>query len=277
MKLFVDDLTHVDFSYLDAERGLVGESWAVRLELDGTLNDEGMICDFGVVKKRVKHWFDATLDHSLVIAHNTPNLSLDVNNSKTTVKWRYPSGEPFFCSGPHQAFEILPLAAIEPEQVARWCEGELAALFPDVSGIHLTLYPEVIEDAYYHYSHGLQKHDGNCQRIAHGHRSRIQILVDGQRHKDLEAQWATNFCDIYIGTQSHLVSEDEGISHFAYTAPQGDFELKLPTSKVYMIATDSTVELITEHLVNQISTALQGQQIEVRGFEGIGKGALVRS
>lgn len=276
MKLFVDDLTHVDFSYLDADRGLVGESWAVRLELDGALNDEGMICDFGVVKKRVKQWFDATLDHSLVIAKDTPNLSLDVTAAKTTVTWRYPSGEPFFCSGPSQAFEILPLNAIEPVQVARWCEGELAALFPDVSGIHLTLYPEVIEDAYYHYSHGLQKHDGNCQRIAHGHRSRIQILVDGERNKALEALWAGRFSDIYIGTQSHLVSVFEGVSHFAYTAPQGEFELKLPTSKVYMIGTDSTVELITEHLANQISNNLKGHQVEVRGFEGIGKGALVR-
>jgi hypothetical protein len=101
--------------------------------------------------------------------------------------------------------------------------------------------------------------------------------VDGLRQADLEAQWAANFCDIYIGTQSHLVSEDEGVSHFAYTAPQGDFELKLPTSKVYMIETDSTVELITEHLASQISAELQGHQVEVRGFEGIGKGALVRS
>ena len=54
MKLFVDNLTNVDFSFLHPQRGLMGESWLVQLELDGSLNDQGMICDFGIVKKEVK-------------------------------------------------------------------------------------------------------------------------------------------------------------------------------------------------------------------------------
>ncbi|MGB0224015.1 MULTISPECIES: 6-carboxytetrahydropterin synthase [unclassified Marinobacterium] len=274
MKLFVDDLTHVDFTYLDAQRGLVGESWAVRLELDGQLNDEGMIVDFGIVKKRVKQWFDAGLDHSLVIADKTANLKVTTAEQNTTVEWLYPSGEPLRCSAPHQAFEILPVDAIEPEPVARWCEQELAAIFPTVSGIKVTLYPEVIDGAYYHYTHGLQKHEGNCQRIAHGHRSRIHILVDGERDLALEAQWAKRFEDIYIGTEDHVVSRTEQSVDFAYQAPQGTFSLTLPTSVVYMIDTESTVELIANHLAQTIAATLPGKQIEVRAFEGIGKGSI---
>ena len=275
MKLFVDDLTHVDFTYLDAERGLVGESWAVRLELDGQLNDEGMIVDFGIVKKRVKQWFDASLDHSLVIADKTPNLRVTKSEQSRVVEWIYPSsGLPLRCSAPHQAFEILPVDEIKPEPVARWCEKELAAIFPTVSGIQVTLYPEVIDGAYYHYTHGLQKHEGNCQRIAHGHRSRIHIFVDGERDQTLETQWAACFEDIYIGTEDHVVSRSEQSIDFAYQAPQGAFSLTLPSSVVYMIDTESTVELIANHLAQTISKSLPGKQIEVRAFEGIGKGAI---
>jgi 6-pyruvoyl-tetrahydropterin synthase len=274
VKLFVDDLTHVDFTYLDAKRGLVGESWAVRLELDGQLNDEGMIVDFGIVKKRVKQWFDAGLDHSLVIADKTPNLKVTKAEKTSVVEWLYPSGERLRCSAPHQAFEILPVDAIEPDPVARWCEKELATIFPTVSGIKVTLYPEVIDGAYYHYTHGLQKHEGNCQRIAHGHRSRIHILVDGERDQALEAQWAQRFEDIYIGTENHVVSRSDQSIDFAYQAPQGEFSLTLPSSVVYMIDTESTVELIANHLAQVISASLPGKQIEVRAFEGIGKGSI---
>lgn len=274
MKLFVDDLTHVDFTYLDADRGLVGESWAVRLELDGQLNAEGMIVDFGVVKKRVKHWFDAGLDHSLVVAQDTPRLSIKTQDQQTVIEWLYPSGQPLRCAAPHQAFEVLPLDEIEPLKVARWCERQLADMFPNVNGIKVTLYPESIDGAFYHYSHGLQKHDGNCQRIAHGHRSQIHILIDGERDRQLEVEWADRFKDIYIGTDEHLLNVEEGVSYFAYTAPQGNFELSLPTQAVYMIPTESTVELIASHLAEKVAEAHPNSRVEVRAFEGIGKGAI---
>jgi hypothetical protein len=50
--LFADNLTNVDFSYLDAERGLVGKTWLASIVLEDALNEQGMVCDFGIVKKR---------------------------------------------------------------------------------------------------------------------------------------------------------------------------------------------------------------------------------
>jgi len=277
VKLFVDDLTHVDFSYLDAQRGLLGESWVVRLELDGTLNDEGMICDFGIVKKRVKQWFDDGIDHALAIATGMPNVEISQADERNEVRWTDTDGHLLRCVGPEQAFALLDIEAITPESVARWCESRLMELFPDeVQGLTLTLYPETIDSALYHYSHGLQKHQGNCQRIAHGHRSRVQVFIDGERSAEQEAYWAEQFRDIYIGTRSHLQREADGISYFSYEAPQGAFELSLRSDRVYLIDTESTVEQIAEHMARVTAANCPQKSVEVRAFEGIGKGAIAR-
>lgn len=275
MKLFVDDLTHVDFSYLDAQRGLLGESWVVRLELDGSLNDEGMICDFGIVKKRVKQWFDSGIDHALAIARAMQGIEISEQDGYTEVVWKDAQGMEFRCAGPDQAFALLDVDAITPDTVAHWCESRLMALFPDeVVGLKLTLSPEKIDTAFYHYSHGLQKHQGNCQRIAHGHRSRVQVKVNGQRSAEQEAFWAKQFRDIYIGTRAHLKRQAEGISYFSYNAPQGDFELSLRSDRVYLIDTETTVEQIAEHMADVSAANCPGQLIEVCAFEGLGKGAI---
>ncbi len=275
MKLFVDNLTHVDFSYLHPERGLLGESWAVQLVLDGSLDEQGMICDFGVVKRRVKQWLDERVDHCLVVPAQMQRLQLQHEDGRTQVDWRYPQGERFICRGPEQAIAEVPLTAIDELGLAHWCRDQLLALFPDqVRGVELAFVPESIDGHFYHYSHGLQQHDGNCQRIAHGHRSKIEIYRNGVRDEALEGVWAERFRDIYIGTRSHLRTQADGEHHYAYTAPQGDFELILPARCCYLIDTETTVEQIAMHLAAEIKAEQPHDDIVVRAFEGIGKGAI---
>ncbi len=127
---------------------------------------------------------------------------------------------------------------------------------------------------FYQYSHGLKKHDGNCQRIAHGHRSRIEIYRNDQRDEALEAVWAERLRDIYIGTRSHLVEVGAGMHHYRYRAPQGEFELKLPAECCYLIDTESTVEQIAAHLAAEIKREHPGDEVLVRAYEGVGKGAI---
>ncbi|WP_432471091.1 6-carboxytetrahydropterin synthase [Amphritea sp. HPY] len=275
MKLFVDNLTNVDFSYLHPQRGLLGESWLVQLVLDGSLNEQGMICDFGIVKKAVKQWFDTYIDHALVVPAAMDNLTVTRDNGETSVSWQYPEGGEFYCRSPEQAIALVELEQISETGLARWCKDQLLALFPEeVKGLEISFVPEAISGVFYHYSHGLQQHDGNCQRIAHGHRSRLEIYLDGERDSLLEERWAEAFRDIYIGTTNHLVTAPAAEHHYRYQAPQGEFEIRLPAERCYLIDTETTVEQIANHLAQQVKLGNPDRDVMVRAYEGVGKGAI---
>jgi len=279
MHLFVDNLTNVDFSYLHPTRGVVGETWLASIVLEGALDDQGMVCDFGVVKKTVRDWLDATVDHSLVVPTKADALlKNDTDQNNTSIQWQY-SGKRLDCNSPKQAITLINHNEVSPLTVADWCIEQLRQLLPESIGrIHLSFAPEPIAHHFYHYSHGLKKHRGNCQRIAHGHRSTIEVMVDQQRNHELEASWCQSWADIYIGTQEDLVGENtiDGVAyyHFAYQSEQGEFTLTLAKDDCYLIDTDTTVELIAQHIATQIAAQHPNQQITVKAFEGIGKGAI---
>lgn len=278
MKMFVENLTQIDFSYLHTGRGLLGESWSVDLILDGDLDEQGMICDFSIVKKRVKQWLDTHVDHCLLVP--TAGTSVLIGNAaeRTTVDCTYPQGGRFHCSAPDQAICTIDTDQITEESLAQWCAGRLLEQFGSgVRGIQLKLKAEQINGASYHYSHGLQQHAGNCQRIAHGHRSRLMVLRNGERDAALETAWAERLKDGYIGTRAHLRSTANEHCHFAYTATQGAFELLLPERVCYLMDTETTVEQIASHLAAEIKRECPADQIEVHAFEGIGKGAIAEA
>lgn len=276
VKLFVENLTNIDFSFLHSERGLMGESWLVRLELDGALNEQGMICDFGVIKKVIRDWMDRVVDHVLIVPTDLENLRVEHLSGQTEITWQYPDGQRFYCKSPQEAITLVDTSEITADNLAAWCHDQLLTLFPEeVKGLQVSFVPEEKAGAFYHYSHGLQQHDGNCQRIAHGHRSSIEVYVNSERSHDLEVEWAERWKDIYIGTDSHrIASENDAVNLYRYDAPQGRFELSLPASRCYDISTESTVEQIAIHLANQIKQGRPADEIEVRAFEGIGKGAI---
>jgi len=283
MHLFVDNLTNVDFSYLDPKRGLVGETWLASIVLEGVLDKQGMVCDFGIVKKTLRNWLDNTIDHSLVVAKQSPQLSLRQDDNIIDLSWRYDDLQyTIDCTSPKEAITLIETNTVTSESVAAWCIEQLRALLPDtIDNIQLTFTPEHIQEHSYHYSHGLKKHNGNCQRIAHGHRSTIAIYCDDKRDLSREQHWCEQWKDIYIGTREDLISEkyinDIKYSCFAYTAQQGDFELTLPAEHCYLIDTDSTVEFIAQYIANSLKSNAEQHSFTVRAFEGIGKGAIAFS
>lgn len=278
MRLFVDNLTNVDFSYMDAARGVVGETWLANIELHGELDAQGMVVDFGVVKKTLRNWLDEILDHRLLIPSKANNLQILEHGDNPAFEWTLEDGQQIRCQSPASAFTFIDATHITPESVAIWSQEQLSTTFPDtVEKLQLRFTCEEIPHAFYHYSHGLKKHLGNCQRIAHGHRSRINIWLDNELRTDLMQQWANTWKDIYIGTKEDLVKppQTSGRYAFAYRAQQGEFSIEIPEDRCYLIDTDSTVELIAAHIATQVKNAHPNAHVKVQAFEGIGKGAIV--
>ncbi len=278
-RLFVEQLTVLDFSYLHCQRGLLGESWRVGVELVGLLDAQGMVLDFGIVKKRLKQLIDDYFDHRLLVPLGYRDLAIDDHASQWRLRFTTEQGEIIEHDSPRQAVCGIEAAEITPEQVAQAIAKRLKAELPaNIRSIHLHLEPEPIGGACYQYSHGLKHHAGNCQRIAHGHRSALRILRNGQRAPDLEANWARRWRDIYIGTREDLKSrEDAPCYRFAYRASQGAFSLTLPASRCYLIDTESTVENLARHIARQLHQADPDACFIVRAFEGIGKGAIAEA
>lgn len=276
MQLFVDNLTNVDFSYLDDQRGLVGETWLASVLLDGGLDQTSMIWDFGLVKKVLRNWLDDQLDHRLLVPTQSQCLTYEINNNRINLSWSFANDKVLTMEAPLEAVALIDAEHINEQTASLWSLNQLSSYFPEnLEHIQLNFEAEDISGAYYHYSHGLKKHDGNCQRIAHGHRSRLQIWRDGSRDNELESTWAENWQDIYIGSEEDLVSIDqERQMHFAYDAPQGHFELTLPESVCYMMPTDTTVECIAAHIAQCLHADNPHNSITVKAFEGLHKGAI---
>ncbi|MFW6346187.1 MAG: 6-pyruvoyl trahydropterin synthase family protein [Halomonas sp.] len=279
MTLFVNRLTQLDVSWWCPTRGLVGASWLVDVELDGELGEDGMLFDFGEVKPWIKQRLDAGVDHTLLVPTRAPGLELhDCREGlclRTTLPWAME------LRAPRQALTLLPWREISTECLADHLAAELMRRPPPrVSDIRLHLRAEAIEGAAYTYSHGLRRHAGNCQRIAHGHRSRLQIWQRGQRMPALEHQWAEWLADRYLVDEADIVADDEPawqqMLTVRYRSAQGQFFLRLPRARCAALPTPTTVEWIADWLARQI-TRETGCATRVQAFEGIDEGAIAQA
>lgn len=277
--LFVDNLTVIDFAYLDPDRGLVGESWIADVVLGGKLDDQGMVFDFSHVKRTIKRIIDERVDHRLLIPLNYKGLSRN-QDTPDTFTWNLTDGSHIVHTSPDEAVVWLSAETVVPSKVAALLEHELMAVLPaNVTSVDIHLREDVIAGAYYHYVHGLKKHLGNCQRIAHGHRSPIRIDRNGKRDEELESAWARLWQDIYVGSEEDAVRrhvEEDGVAYitFEYEANQGEFALTLPEASVYMMDTDTTVEFIAAHIADRLKAEFPSDIILVKAYEGVGKGAI---
>jgi len=286
MKLFVRGLTVIDASYLERSRGFVGESYQVDVELDGQLNDESMILDFSLVKKQIKAIIDAEVDHKLLVPHAYSLCSVAIEGERTQIDYALDDKSIIQLRCPHQAFCLLESEEITTDLLETYLEQVILIKLPNnVKGLSIKLRPENITTPFYHYTHGLKKHNGNCQRIAHGHRSKIDIFINGEYSEEWVSKWAMRWTDIYLASESDVidsmelsfsVKETEYLTHSsAYHARQGYFELIMPASRCEVINSDTTVEELARFICETIKQEHQSDTITVYAYEGIGKGAIV--
>ncbi|WP_166424810.1 6-carboxytetrahydropterin synthase [Paraglaciecola sp. 20A4] len=288
MQLFVNDLTVMDFSYLCPKRGMVGESWIVDVVLDGDLNEESMVLDFSKVKKQLKYLIDEYVDHKLLIPveHEYSHILRDEKNDRVSVDFMRPDGRSIHLNCPSEAYGFIYSKHVTMSSVSQYLKQVIATHLPEnVAGLELTLRAEVISTPYYHYTHGLKKHDGNCQRIAHGHRSKITIIENQHESNEWQQYWSERWCDIYVGSNEDLVGPDKvnfansdvnfsGHYLFGYESSQGWFELAIPKAETEMVDTDTTVECLAQYIANEQKRLEPESEFKVYAFEGVGKGAI---
>lgn len=277
--LFVENITVMDFSYLHSERGLLGESWIVDIELTGDLDQEGVIFDFSLAKKAIKNVIDTEFDHKLVIPTKSKLLTLNTLNHQTSITFTDLSSKKLEYTAPESAYCFLNSEDVSKEATILFLKEKLANVLPNnILEINIHLYTETIDGDFYHYSHGLKKHYGNCQRMAHGHRSRIQIFENSERNRTLESIWAKRWTDIYIGTEEDLqetfTKENITFYRFEYLTNTGTYSLIIEKNVCEIITTDSTVEFLAEHIANDLKEKNPRTSYKVIAFEGIKKGAI---
>ncbi|MFQ6371740.1 6-pyruvoyl trahydropterin synthase family protein [Shewanella sp. YIC-542] len=286
MQLFVNDLTVMDFSYLCPLRGMVGESWIVDVLLEGGLDPQNMVLDFGKVKRTIKRVIDEVADHRLLVPTACGALRWQQQNDTVWIDFASQKGS-MHLACPAQAFALLPSELIDFDSVNEFLLNALRDALPDnVDNISLTLRNELLDGPFYHYSHGLKKHDGNCQRIAHGHRSPVKVFEDGMAAPQWERYWAARWQDIYLGSMDDVVPvsqlslspqcriNDDTHLGFRYTAPQGEFQLAMPSACCDVLPHDTTIELLAQFMANTQQQKAPGHDYRVMAFEGIGKGAI---
>lgn len=272
LQLFVEHVTHIDCGVLDPENGLRGATWLVDAVLTGARGDDGMLFDFGPAKRMLKAEIDALVDHRLLVPTLAPGLTLaDGAVTLTTA-----TGERYRYRGPEDAMTFLELERTRPEALARWLESRLAARMPaNIRRLALDLRAERIAGPVYDYTHGLTLHDGNCQRLAHGHRCRLAVQLDGTPRPDLAQAWARDWQGVFIGSRSQLVGgADQPRLRFAYRAEQGAFELDIAAGRCVILDGPATVENIADHIASTLAERHPGHLVQVRAYEGVGKGAI---
>jgi hypothetical protein len=158
----------------------------------------------------------------------------------------------------------------------------------NVASIRFTLRADerFLTDANFRYTHGLRFHDGNCQRLLHGHRNPIEVWQDSQRLPEWEAKLAEEWSDAHFVAAPTLRNRDAldlpmgmrqrqlpGKAEIQYSAPQGAFAASLPASRIVLLDCEPSIENIARTGHEFLTRAGLKGAFTVRAYEGLNKGA----
>ena len=292
--LFVRDVGKIDCALFDPSLGVVGQSWYVDVWLTGALDENGFVFDFSPLKSLIKQTLASTLDHSLIIPVQSQSVQYGESElgerwilksrargeSKET-KWEYlcPKGAVF----PVHSVS-LKTNVIETE-FSRILRHRLPST---VMGLSVKLRDEAIAptEASYRYTHGIQGHNGLCQRLFHGHRSRVEVFIGDERRPDLEHYLAREIfnSNIHIASLNQIKAGQGEVGHrgstdspvtLSFAGTLGSYEATLPANRLFFVESETSIEAIARELARVVKRDEKTQDVvKVIAYEGIDKGAI---
>lgn len=285
--LFVNELDILDCAILDPVYGFIGASWFVDIEIEGKLDKNGFVYDFSLTKKIVKETLKNTLDHALILPKVSKDLSVEIDAKQMLVKCNI-GGNSWTYKCPTNAVFFIDGDSVDSKSIARTAEKVIMAHLPEtVSNIRIVLREEqgTTDDSFFRYTHGLPFHSGLCQRLFHGHRSKVAIENNGSIDKDLQKYVATNL----FQTMIHIADQSQFKTHFwsnyssgpegshttlAYESEEGYFEATMPSNKIFTVEQATSIESIARGVHKCISEKFTANNLRVRISEGINKGGI---
>jgi 6-pyruvoyl-tetrahydropterin synthase len=270
-EMFVKQLTVIDFTIYTGKL-LRGESTSLNVFIEGMQDNGGIILDFGKVKPALKEICDREVDHKLICDRKYVRLENGIgfgefHSEYGTIESTAPIS--MYCLLDSVSDDYLL-------SITRHLKSLFEKRFPNY---HFDIFLHRNKDADFCYNHGLKLHEGNCQRIIHGHSSEIEIEIDGV-FNEATKKWLSRYLnDKYFYNIEDLRSLDKKNRYIiAYRASQGSFSVTIPKELVEPINGEPSIENISKH-VSELVGAKNGplQSLYVRVTEGIAKGAVTRS
>lgn len=270
-RMFVRDLTILDAAYFDDFQGPLGISWQVDAELVGGRDEKGMLFDFRPSKQAIKKVIDARYDHTLICPEG-PN----------------PGVQALAYECPEEAISRIPGATFSKAALETAIKLAIEAEFRQLSidnilSVEITLRDEVYPEgkAWYQYTHGLKHHGGNCQRLWHGHKNRIDLSVNGMPDPEMEREIADLFFRSHIAFHENCDAKNLRMGQrqdhldfveVEYQSSQGRFWARIPGPHVVVVPDEPTIENLASFVMDEFSKKRRGT-LEVKVYEGIHKGA----
>jgi 6-pyruvoyl-tetrahydropterin synthase len=291
--LFVRDVAKIDSALFDPSLGIVGHSWYVDVWLTGTLDSNGFVFDFSPLKKLIKQTLSTTLDHALILPVGSQMVQYSEleNSERWTVKSRARGEDKDarwdYASPKGSVFPVHTVALKNTSIEQEFSRILRHRLPPTVSQLLVKLREEQISptEASFRYTHGITGHEGLCQRLFHGHRSRMEIYIGEERRPDLEHFVVREIFGntVHIATLNQIKSGNGEIGQrgkpgesvtLGYSGSLGQFEATLPADRVFFVEGETSIESIAREVARVIKREERpNDRIRTVCYEGIDKGA----
>lgn len=283
--MFVKNLCNIDVAVFCPDRGVYGWSWAMDMTLLGTLDNNGFIFDFSHAKNQAKEVVKHLVDHRLIIPTLCHGVQVFTYGNECQVIMNEKNGKTWTYHCPLQAVLEMQLPEITKGQVEKLIAKRLKEVFPQkVFEIEINLRDEdiVSPDLAFSYTHGLTQHEGQCQRIFHGHRSRLEVWQGQKRSPELEQKIWDDFLlggSVHIAAESQIIKTENHLQEIAlsYMGSKGRYHAVLPKDRVRVVSGTTSIEMIAqlvyEYLLFEYPPLEVDESLRVVVYEGIDKGA----